>query len=87
MQPFIMPDIQRKDWGWDPGIARYTIHPDEVTPTNPRNLCDWCGTLGQGRLRRSHGAQLCKGCYGRLCIVPAGKMRRCVERFLIGNVV
>lgn len=55
----------------------------------PHHLCDLCGVLmPAGLLRSTDGnAHLCEHCYRHFLSIPQGKVRRCVDRFLMGNVV
>jgi hypothetical protein len=55
----------------------------------PHHMCDLCGAqkpLNKIELTQS-GAQLCSLCIKHYHCMPAGKIRQCVERFLIGNVL
>lgn len=55
----------------------------------PHHLCDLCGALMPvGRLQvTAENAQLCEQCHKHFQSIPEGKIRECVARFLIGNVV
>jgi hypothetical protein len=72
--------------------ARFVTRSHEIiTAENqlPRHLCDLCGELVTlNRLEKTHGgAQLCHHCQKHFKKIPPGKVRQCIERFLIGNVV
>ncbi len=54
-----------------------------------RHLCDLCGALmplSQAK-GTEEGAQLCDLCFEHVDSIPSKRIRKCVERFLIGNVV
>jgi hypothetical protein len=55
----------------------------------PHHVCDLCGA--QKPLNKidstQAGAQLCAHCMKHYCCIPLGKIRQCVDRFLLGNVV
>ncbi len=55
----------------------------------PRHLCDLCGVLMPVRCLQvtAENAQLCKQCHKHFQSIPEGKVRECVARFLLGNVV
>lgn len=55
----------------------------------PHHLCDLCGVLMPVcRLQETaENAQLCEQCYKHFQSIPEGKIRECVARFLVGNVV
>ncbi len=55
----------------------------------PKRLCDLCGTLHPAhRLEaQSNGIQLCRQCSRHLHHIPSPKIRQCVERYLLGNVI
>jgi hypothetical protein len=55
----------------------------------PFQLCDLCGALMPVcRLQRTpENAQLCEQCHKHFQSIPEGKIRECVARFLVGNVV
>jgi hypothetical protein len=55
----------------------------------PHHLCDLCGELVTlHKLEKTPGgAQLCHPCQKHFNKIPPGKVRQCIERFLIGNVV
>jgi hypothetical protein len=72
--------------------ARFVARSHEIITTEnqlPRHLCDLCGDmLTLNKLEMTHGgAQLCPHCLKHFNNIPTGKIRQCVERFLIGNVV
>jgi hypothetical protein len=72
--------------------ARFVIRSHEIiTAENqlPCQLCDLCGdTLTLNKLEMtSDGAHLCHHCLKHFKKIPPGKIRQCIERFLIGNVV
>jgi hypothetical protein len=69
-------------------IAR--SHEVLINATNePQHLCDLCGALMPANLLQitDGNAHLCKHCYRHFLSIPEGKVRRCVDRFLMGNVV
>jgi hypothetical protein len=55
----------------------------------PHHPCDLCGaTLPLNKLETTHaGAQLCAHCNKHINSIPSAKIRRCVERFIVGNVI
>ena len=55
----------------------------------PRHLCDLCGALMPVRRLQdtTEKVQLCEQCYKHFQSIPEGKIRECVARFLVGNVV
>ena len=55
----------------------------------PQHLCDLCGTrMPLNRIDRTNaGAQLCPHCKKHFNSISSDKIRRCVERFMIGNVI
>lgn len=54
-----------------------------------RHTCDLCGkTMQINQLQCTTGnASLCEQCFKHFQYIPPGKVRQCVERFLVGNVV
>lgn len=59
----------------------------DVEAQTPRHVCDLCGVLMpiDQIMKTEQGSQLCGACYRHICNMPNGKLRQCVERFLIGN--
>lgn len=55
----------------------------------PHHICDLCGSrLPVHKLEQTtQGTQLCQACSEHFHNIPAGKIRQCVERFLLGNVI
>jgi len=55
----------------------------------PRHICDLCGVLMPVRqIECNEGnVQLCPQCNKHYHCTPEGKIRKCLDRFLIGNVV
>lgn len=55
----------------------------------PQHLCDLCGvTMPLNKLEMTTlGAQLCADCTKHFASIPSIKIRKCVERFLVGNVI
>jgi hypothetical protein len=55
----------------------------------PQHLCDLCGTrMPLNRIDTTNaGAQLCAHCKKHFNSIPSDKIRRCVERFMVGNVI
>jgi hypothetical protein len=55
----------------------------------PLHLCDLCGAMVPlNKLEMTDsGAQLCASCMKHYHSIPSAKIRRCVERFLVGNVI
>lgn len=59
------------------------------TSQTPRHVCDLCGVLmpwSQTQVTKQ-GAQLCASCFEHVDSIPSDRIRKCVERFLIGNVI
>lgn len=55
----------------------------------PQQICDLCGALMpvcQLHCTESK-AQLCGQCCKHLDSIPQGKIRKCLERFMVGNVI
>ncbi len=54
-----------------------------------RHNCDLCGALVSVCLMQctDENAQLCEQCHKHFEALPQGKIRRCLERFMTGNVV
>ena len=73
------------------GARIITSSHDLITAENqlPRHYCDLCGaTMPINKIEMTNaGAQLCAHCMKHFCSIPSGKIRRCVERFLVGNVI
>ena len=73
------------------GARLITRSHDIITAENqlPYHVCDLCGA--QKPLNKidptQAGAQLCTHCMKHYCCIPSGKIRECVERFLVGNVI
>lgn len=61
----------------------------DVCTEEPRHNCDLCGALMPVcHLQCTDGdAQLCEQCHKHFQSLPKGKIRKCLERFLTGNVV
>jgi hypothetical protein len=55
----------------------------------PFQFCDLCGVLMPVCClqRTPENAQLCEQCHKHFQSIPEGKLRECVARFLIGNVI
>jgi ribosomal protein L32 len=55
----------------------------------PHHICDLCGTrMPLNKMEATlAGAQLCASCNKHYHSIPSAKIRRCVERFMVGNVV
>lgn len=55
----------------------------------PKIECDLCGCLeSMHRVNQTvKGVYLCRRCLRHFSKIPSGKIRQCVERFLVGNVV
>ena len=55
----------------------------------PQTACDLCGMLTPAHrlCQTDAGISLCRLCSKHLGSIPSEKIRQCVERFLIGNVV
>jgi hypothetical protein len=55
----------------------------------PRVVCDLCDRLEPlNKIRQiNEGVYLCRQCLKHFSRIPSEKIRQCVERFLIGNVV
>lgn len=73
------------------GARFITCSHDLITAENqlPHHLCDLCGAMMPlNKLEMTAlGAQLCANCMKHLTGIPSVKIRRCVERFLVGNVI
>jgi len=73
------------------GARIITCSHDLLTAENqlPHHLCDLCGAMMPlNKLEMTHaGAQLCANCMKHFSSMPSAKIRRCVERFLVGNVI
>lgn len=55
----------------------------------PQQICDLCGALMPVcQLRYTDAkAQLCEPCSKHFHSIPQGKIRKCLERFMVGNVI
>ena len=55
----------------------------------PQHLCDLCGaTMPLNKMEAtSAGAQLCTHCNKHFNSIPSDKIRRCLERFMVGNII
>ena len=55
----------------------------------PHHLCDLCGaTMPLNKIEATRaGAQLCAHCSKHFNSIPSAKIRRCLERFMVGNVI
>jgi hypothetical protein len=83
----------------DAADAQTLTRPYEVLPSEAPALpskeedighqCDLCGVLmPASRLQTTDGnVQLCDHCYGQYVCIPQGKIRQCLQRYLMGNVV
>ncbi len=80
------------------GIERYAAgaqiiaRSHEVLSTEehiPRTACDLCGSVEPMHkvTQTETGVVLCKRCLKHFSNIPSEKIRQCVERFLIGNVL
>jgi len=73
------------------GARFVTRSHDLITAQNqlPLHVCDLCGaqrSLNQLAPTQA-GAHLCAQCLKHYHSIPAGKIRQCVERYLLGNVI
>lgn len=80
------------------GTERYAVGAQFITRSHelitaeyqlPHHLCDLCGAMMPlNKMKMTNaGAQLCTHCMKHFCSIPSVKIRRCVERFLVGNVI
>lgn len=80
------------------GTVRYAIGAQIVARSHEilaaetresRQICDLCGVLVPvERMHQTEGnAQLCGQCHKHFQGIPPGKLRQCLERFWVGNVV
>ncbi len=55
----------------------------------PKQFCDLCGTMKPAHRIESmdNGIQLCRQCSRHFHNIPSDKIRQCVERYLMGNVI
>ena len=73
------------------GVRFITCSHDLITEETqlPQHLCDLCG--GKMPLNKieatSAGAQLCAHCNRHFNSIPSAKIRRCLERFMVGNII
>jgi hypothetical protein len=72
--------------------AQIVARSHEVLSTEeklPRVACDLCDSLEPlNRIRQiSEGVYLCRQCLKHFNRIPSEKIRQCVERFLVGNVI
>jgi len=72
--------------------AQIVARSHEVLATEeqiPKLTCDMCGQLAPAhKLHQSEtGVSLCHQCLKHYCNIPSEKIRTCVSRFLMGNVV
>jgi hypothetical protein len=73
------------------GARFITCSHDIITAENqlPYHLCDLCGARRPlNKIDRTQvGAHLCANCMKHYNNMPSGKIRQCVERFLVGNII
>lgn len=73
------------------GARFITCSHDLITTENqlPHHICDLCGaSMPVNKLEMTGaGAQLCFHCKKHFQKIPSAKIRRCLERFMVGNVV
>lgn len=72
--------------------AQIVARSHEVLSTEaklPRMACDLCDRLEPiHRVRQTDaGVSLCRQCLKHFSNIPSEKIRQCVERFLVGNVI
>lgn len=72
--------------------ARFITRSHDLITTEsqlPHHICDLCGAMMPlNKLEMTAlGAQLCTNCMKHFTSIPSIKIRRCVERFLVGNVI
>jgi hypothetical protein len=74
--------------------CRYDVFTSEAqSPTSKEDVsghqCDLCGVaMPADRLHSADGnVQLCDRCYRQYLCIPQGKIRQCLQRFLMGNVI
>ncbi len=72
--------------------AEWVLRSHDILSTQdqlPHQFCDLCDArLPQHKLKQTaNGVRLCKACIKHYHNIPAGKIRQCVERFLVGNVI
>lgn len=72
--------------------ARWVVRSHDILATEsnvPHQNCDLCGALTPlHKLEQTHNnIQLCSACFKHYNNIPSGKIRQCVERFLVGNVI
>ena len=73
------------------GARLITCSHDLITTESqlPHHLCDLCGDrIPLNKLETTDaGAQLCISCLKHFSRIPSIKIRQCLERFLVGNVI
>ena len=72
--------------------AQWIVRSHEILATEsqvPHQMCDLCGAMKPlHKLEKTgDGVQLCNACFKHFNNIPSGKIRQCVERFLVGNVI
>ena len=55
----------------------------------PQQICDLCGAMKPAHriVADEKGVQLCDQCRRHYYSIPSAKIRQCVERYLLGNVI
>ena len=73
------------------GVRFITCSHDLITAETqlPQHLCDLCGaTMPLNKMEAtSAGAQLCAPCTRHFNSISSAKIRRCLERFMVGNII
>jgi hypothetical protein len=72
--------------------AQWVARSHDVMATDaqvPHHHCDLCTAIAPLHKLEliTCGVQLCQPCARHFSNIPAGKIRQCVERFLLGNVI
>ena len=72
--------------------AQFVARSHKILATDaqiPVRMCDLCNTLvaQHHMIHTASNAQICAQCAKHLNKIPSDKIRQCVERFLMGNVI
>jgi hypothetical protein len=73
------------------GARLVTRSHDIITAENqlPHHLCELCGASKPLNMieQTKSGAQMCGNCLKHFRSIPSARIRHCVERFMLGNVI
>ena len=94
--PFQVPDLNAKSLSARPampiapgGDLLEKTAPDSSGLEAQQHSCDLCSAMiSECQLHCTDGnAEMCEQCFKQFQALPPGKIRECLERFMLGNVV